>query len=120
MNCEQNRSVAKDPEHSEELPWFLKAIDAAYCEKVRALTEAVYQPYYKLFDAKANPAPQRSPVEAATLGATTASKTAAAAAFDMYHRSASVAAETAGDAAAPTTSHSHRTRRANEYLEGSL
>ena len=36
----------------------------------------------------------------------------------MYHRSASVAAETAGDAAAPTTSHSHRTRCANEYLEG--
>ena len=54
-------------EHSEELPWFLKAIDAAYCEKVRGLTEAVYQPYYKLFDAKANPAPQRLPVEAATL-----------------------------------------------------
>ena len=74
---EHKRFAAKDPEHSEELPWFIKAIDAAYCKKVRGLTEAVYQPYYKLFDAKANPAPQRSPVEAATLGATTASKTAA-------------------------------------------
>ena len=53
----------ENQERDTNLPQLLAGIEAAYYTTVRGLTEKVYLPYYVTFDAKAEPAPQRSPVQ---------------------------------------------------------
>ena len=118
------KRYASKPENQERdtnLPQLLAGIEAAYYKTVRGLTEKVYLPHYVTFDAKAEPAPQRSPVQAATLGATTASKTATAAALDfaaMPPPPPPPPPAASECAAMPNTSHSHRTRRAIPDVDG--